>query len=195
MDLNIINTVIISEVPESTLLLKKALAQSNYNIIFDSHSLKDLLQTADLVSPELIIVILQEAHLDMFTHLKIITEQFSLPVVIFSDDDRDDVIEHAIASDVSAYVMDGMDEHRIIPILKMAQARFKQQASMQQEIESLRTDLADRKQIDKAKGIIMSQRQCSEDEAYKLLRTSAMNQNIRLAELAKNIISTAALLA
>jgi response regulator NasT len=72
--------------------------------------------------------------------------------------------------------------------------RFKQNQSVQAELNNLRTTLADRKVIDRAKGMIMAQRACTEDEAYKLLRTTAMNQNIRLAALAQNIIDAAQLL-
>jgi len=72
--------------------------------------------------------------------------------------------------------------------------RFKQHQSVQAELNNLRTTLADRKVIDRAKGMIMAQRSCTEDEAYKLLRTTAMNQNIRLAALAQNIIDAAQLL-
>lgn len=194
MNLEPINTIIISDSSASSILLKQALKGSIYRVIFEGASLKYLIETPGLIEPELIIVILDATDISMFAQLKVISEQYPLPIVIFSDDDRDDVIDEAITAGVSAYVMDGMDEHRILPIIKTARVRFKQQQSMKHEIVSLRTDLIERKLIDKAKGLIMAQRLCTEDEAYKMLRTSAMNQNIRLAELAKNIISTASLL-
>jgi response regulator NasT len=65
---------------------------------------------------------------------------------------------------------------------------------MRQQVQSLETKLAERKIIDRAKGVLMQQRQCSEDEAYRLLRTTAMNQNMRLAMLAKQVLATANLL-
>ncbi len=194
MILEPIKTIIISDSVEATALMKKVLVQGDYQVIFAGESLKYLLETPGLIEPELIIVILEDTDLAMLSQLKIISEQYPLPIVIFSQDGSDDVIEDAIAAGVSAYVMDGMEEHRILPIIKTARARFKQQQTMMDQIVSLRTDLADRKIIDKAKGIIMAQRACTEDDAYKLLRTSAMNQNIRLAELAKNIISTASIM-
>jgi len=194
MILEPIKTIIISDSVEATALMKKVLVQGDYQVIFAGESLKYLLETPGLIEPELIIVILEDTDLAMLSQLKIISEQYPLPIVIFSQDGSDDVIEDAIAAGVSAYVMDGMEEHRILPIIKTARARFKQQQTMMDQIVSLRTDLADRKIIDKAKGIIMAQRACTEDDAYKLLRTSAMNQNIRLAELAKNIISTASVM-
>jgi len=194
MILEPIKTIIISESDDATNLLKKVLGQGDYQVIFAGESLNYLLQTPGLIEPELIIVILEKTDASVLSQLKIISEQYPLPIVIFSQDGSDDVIEDAIAAGVSAYVMDGMNEHRILPIIKTARARFKQQQTMVDQITSLQTDLANRKVIDKAKGIVMAQRDCTEDEAYKLLRSSAMNQNIRLSELSKNIISSAALM-
>ena len=194
MTIDPIKTIIISDSSDATNLLQQVLNQSDYQVIYAGESLKYLLETQGEIEPGLIIVSLESTQPSMFTALKIISEQYPLPIVIFSNDDRDDVIEDAISAGVSPYVMDGMEEHRILPIIKTARVRFKQQRAMQDKISELRTDLADRKVIDKAKGIVMAQRQCTEEEAYKLLRTSAMNQNIRLAELSKNIISSAAIM-
>jgi response regulator NasT len=189
-----IKTIIISDSTDATKLLKQVLSRSDYQVIFDGDSLKYLLNTPGLIEPELIIVIADKAEASMLSQLKMIGEQYPLPIVIFSNDDREGVFDEAIDAGISAYVIDGMKEHRILPIIKTALARFKHHQSLQSQIVSLQTDLANRKIIDKAKGLVMAQRQCSEDEAYKLLRTSAMNQNIRLAELSKNLISTAALM-
>lgn len=194
MTIDPIKTIIISDSPDAAHLLQQVLNQSDYHVIYSGESLKYLIETQEEIEPSLIIVSLESTAPSMFAALKIISEQHPLPIVIFSNDDRDDVIEDAISAGVSAYVMDGMEEHRILPIIKTARVRFKQQQVMQDKISELRTDLADRKVIDKAKGIVMAQRQCTEEEAYKLLRTSAMNQNIRLAELSKNIISSAAIM-
>jgi len=194
MILDPIKTIIISDSIDATKLLKQVLSRSDYQVIFEGDSLKYLLNTTGLIEPELIIVITDKTKASMLSQLKIIGEQYPLPIIIFSNDDREGVFDEAIDTGVSSYVMDGMEEHRILPIIKTALARFKHHQSLQSKIASLQTDLADRKIIDKAKGLVMAQRQCSEDEAYKLLRTSAMNQNIRIVELAKNLISTTALM-
>ena len=194
MTSNSINTIIISELPEATALLRQVLLQSDYKIIFEATNLPQLLSTAELIEPELIIVILESTELALLDQVKIINEQYPLPIVIFTNNDSDDAIEHAIESGVSAYIVDGLTEHRILPIVRTARARFKQHHAMQQQLVELRTSLADRKLVDRAKGLLMKQRHCSEEEAYKLLRSSAMNQNIRLADLAQNIISAATLL-
>lgn len=191
---NPINTIIVSELPMATELLKHVLLQNDYQITFEATSLPQLLSTRTLIEPELIIIILESTELSLLNQIKIINEQYPLPIVIFTNDDSDDAIEYAIESGVSAYIVDGLNEHRILPIIRTARARFNQHQAMQQQLKELRTSLADRKLIDRAKGLLMVQRQCSEEVAYKLLRSTAMNQNIRLANLAQNIISAAELL-
>jgi response regulator NasT len=189
-----INTIVISEQPEVTTKLNTALAETDYKIIFEGSTLQELLSLNWQVEPDLIIAVLNTSDSQVLSKFKVINEQFPLPIVIFTHDDRDDAIEQAIQAGVSAYIVDGFREDRVLPILRTAIARFRQYQSMQKHIKELKTSLADRKVIDKAKGLIMEQRHCSEDEAYRLLRTSAMNQNMRLAQLAQNILATASLL-
>jgi response regulator NasT len=189
-----INTILISDEPEVSEKLSAALADTDYNIMFEASTLQQLLSLQWQVEPELIIAVFSTSDSQTLSKFKVINEQFPMPVVIFTRDDRDDAIEQAIQAGVSAYIVDGFREDRVLPILRTAIARFQQYQSMQQHIKELKTTLADRKIIDKAKGLIMQQRNCTEDEAYRLLRTSAMNQNMRLAQLAQNLLATASLL-
>ncbi|MCX4188117.1 ANTAR domain-containing response regulator [Methylophaga sp. OBS4] len=190
----VINTIVISEQPQTAAKLKAVLNDSDYKVIFEGSNLQQLLTLKWRVEPELIIAVMETSDSQVLSKFKVINEQFPLPIVIFTHDDRDDAIEQAIEAGVSAYIVDGFREDRVQPILRTAMARFRQYRSMQKQLQELRTSLADRKIIDRAKGLIMQQRQCSEDEAYRLLRTSAMNQNMRLAALAQNILATADLL-
>lgn len=189
-----VNTILISDSSVSSELLEAVLLENDYKFIFNGTDLKHLLQQDTLSEPELIVLNMDRPEEGLIDQLRVINEQYPLPIVIFTKDDRDEMIEHAIKAGVSAYVVDGLAENRVVPIIRTAMARFEQNQSMQKELKELKTTLADRKVIDRAKGLIMKQRQCSEDEAYKLLRTTAMNQNIRLAALAQNIIDAAQLL-
>lgn len=189
-----INTIVVSEADESNSMLEKVLSSSDYKIVFNDSSLQSLLKQAFVEPPELIIINIEKADLSLIEQLKLINQQFPLPVVVFAKDDREDAIEQFIDAGVSAYVVDGLSEQRIIPILKTAVTRFRQYQGIKKELKELKTSLDDRKIIDRAKGILMQQRRCTEDEAYKLLRSNAMNQNTRIAVLAKNLVDSAVLL-
>ena len=95
---------------------------------------------------------------------------------------------------VSAYVVDGLKKDRIKPILDTAISRFKAVERLRRELEEARSELAERKIIERAKGILMRQRGIGEPEAYALLRRTAMNQNRRIADVAESLVMAADLL-
>jgi len=113
---------------------------------------------------------------------------------MFTQDKDQTRMRAALQAGVSAYVVDGLAAERVQPIVNVALARFEQWQALRQELDQAQTGLAERKAIDRAKGILMTQRRCSEDEAYRLLRKTAMDRNARLGEVAENVIAMAKLL-
>lgn len=111
-----------------------------------------------------------------------------LPVVIFSKDSRREKIREAIHAGVASYVVDGLDTPRVLPIVEAAMSRFHETNTLKQELETTKNDLAERKLIDRAKGLIMDQRSCTEDEAYRTLRSMAMDRKKKLGEVARDIL-------
>lgn len=128
---------------------------------------------------------------DQLQLLSHISEQALMPVAVFADTADDSALELSVESGISALIVGGIEHTRMLSILKLAEARFKKARQMKQEIHDLKTALADRKVIDRAKGLVMDQRRCSENEAYAMMRTTAMNKNIKLATLAQQILTSA----
>lgn len=116
------------------------------------------------------------------------------PVVLFCADDSAAVIRRAVQAGVSAYVTDGVIPSRVRAILEAGMARFRQFKALADELVRTRGQLAERKSVERAKGIIMTQRGLSEDQAYKLLRKTAMDRNKRMVDIAESIIAAAELL-
>jgi response regulator NasT len=113
---------------------------------------------------------------------------------MFVDQSDEDMIGAAIDAGVSAYVVDGLRKDRVKPILDLAIRRFNAFSKMQSELDEAKTALAERKTIDRAKAILMESRKLSEADAYALLRTTAMNQGRRIAEVAEALITASSLL-
>jgi response regulator NasT len=113
---------------------------------------------------------------------------------MFVDRTDDASIEAAIDAGVSAYVVDGLRKERIKPILDTAISRFRAFERLRQELDEARSELSERKKIERAKGILMRTRRLSEQDAYALLRSTAMKQNRRIAEIADSLITAAGLL-
>ncbi|MCK9395763.1 MAG: ANTAR domain-containing protein [Methylobacter sp.] len=118
----------------------------------------------------------------------------ALPIVIFAADDTSDTINQIVKAGVGAYVVNGLEPNRISSIINIAVARFKEQQRIKNELEKTKSRLEDRKLVDRAKGILIKTRGFTEDDAYHTLRKLAMDRNIAIGEMAKNVIAMAELL-
>lgn len=74
-------------------------------------------------------------------------------------------------------------------LLDVVQAQSHRLRAVSQELESARTALNERKIVDRAKGLLMTSRGLSEEDAYRLMRKTAMNQNKRIVDVAEAILS------
>jgi response regulator NasT len=116
------------------------------------------------------------------------------PVAMFVDRSDRSAIEAAIDAGVGAYVVGGLSKERVQSIIDMTISRFRAFDRLRTELDDTRQQLADRKVIDRAKGILMKQRGVGEEQAYELLRRTAMDANLKMAQVAQSVITAAELL-
>ncbi|WP_455222330.1 ANTAR domain-containing response regulator [Kaarinaea lacus] len=119
---------------------------------------------------------------------KLINNQ-GVPVVVFTETSTRKYTEKAAAIGVSAYIVNGFEPSRIKHIMDLAKARFTEIQAIKKELEKTRSSLAERKIVEKAKGILMRRRTIDEEAAFQMMRKMAMDKNLKLAEVAKNIIN------
>ena len=146
------------------------------------------------IAPDVVIIDLENPNRDMLEHFFALSRVLQRPIAMFVDRADPGSIEAAVEAGVSAYVVDGLQKERVKPILDMAISRFNAFSRLRGELAAARSELEDRKTVEKAKGILMRTRGLSEDEAYSLLRKTAMNQNRKIAEIAQSLITAAGLL-
>jgi response regulator NasT len=99
-----------------------------------------------------------------------------------------------VRAGVNAYVVDGLAPSRVQPIIDVAVARFEELQSLRSELQNAQTELADRKTIERAKGVLMKRRNIDEQEAYRQLRKMAMDENMKLVQVAQEILRAAKIL-
>jgi response regulator NasT len=116
------------------------------------------------------------------------------PIAMFVDKSDSATAQAAVDAGVSAYIVDGLRKDRVRPILDVTISRFHAFDRLQNELQQAKSALEDRKIIDQAKAILMKQRNLAEDDAYVLLRRTAMNQNRKIADLARALVAAASLL-
>lgn len=145
-------------------------------------------------NPDLVLIDAGNPSRDMLEDLALATAPLERPVAMFVDQTDGSLTRAAIEAGMSAYVVDGLRADRIKPILDAAIARFHMLQKMRLELAETRRALEDRKVIDRAKGVLMRARGITEEEAYALLRKTAMDQGRKLAEVATALVMTADLL-
>jgi response regulator NasT len=174
--------------------LRIGLLESGYDIVASLPADLYLPERISQLQPDMIIIDAESDARDVLEHIVIASRDERRPIVLFTDDDTTSSMDAAMAAGVSAYIVAGLQSERIKPVLNVALARFRQEQKLLAELSETREKLAERKVIDRAKGILMSNQRLSEDQAYQKLRTMAMNKNLKLAEIAQRIIDVEDLL-
>jgi response regulator NasT len=155
---------------------------------------RDLMAQVRQHVPDIIIIDMESPDRDTLESLRTVNRELPKPVVFFAEHSDYETTQAAINAGVSAYIVDGLSENRLSSVMEVAIARFKAFQSLKTELEDYKLRLQDRKEVDKAKGILMQHRNLSEEEAYQLLRKMAMDRNMKIGEAARNFIAAMALL-
>ena len=154
----------------------------------------DLYDRVKTHAPDLIIIDTESPSRDVLEHITFISRDQPRPIVMFSADREGDTIRSAVRAGVTAYIVDGLSEARIQPILQVAVERFEAEQSLRQALADAKSELSERKLVERAKGILMKQRQMDEEEAFRALRKFAMDQGLRLAEAADRVVQMSTLM-
>ena len=145
-------------------------------------------------NPDVVLIDVANPDRDTLEELTLASGPLERPVAMFVDRSDRGMTRAAVEAGLSAYVVDGLRPDRLKPILEAAIARFEMFRRMRTELDATRRALEERKVIDRAKGLLMKARGLSEEEAYALLRKTAMGQNRRLADVASALVTAAGLL-
>jgi two-component system, response regulator / RNA-binding antiterminator len=183
-----LKVLLVDEEPGRAAILERALLDAGYVLVSRLSSADRLAEHVAVSQPDIVIVDIDSPDRDCLENMAVLSRSNPKPVIMFSDEDDEDTIASAIKAGVSAYVADGMNPDRVRPIVQVAVARFREFQALRNELQKTRDQLADRKLIDKAKGLLMKHRKFNEDEAYHAMRKLAMERNQRLVDTARNVI-------
>ncbi len=175
-------------------IIEAGLREAGHGRVHIVTQMQGLVRRIAEIEPDVIVIDLSNPNRDQLEHLLQMSRAVRKPVAMFVDQSDRDMMEQAIDAGVSAYVVDGLRQDRVKPILDMAIARFNAYSRLRAELEDTRQALEDRKTIDRAKALLMKKRGMSEDEAHHLLRRSAMQQCRRMGEVARALLASAELL-
>src|SRR5450631_298035 len=186
--------VIVDENPIRAAILEDGLREAGHVQVVRIDEMTHLLARIYSIDPDVILIDLENPSRDVLEQMFQVSRAVKRPVAMFVDQSDTASIQASVDAGVSAYIVDGLKKERIKPILDLCISRFNAFAKLQNELEKTKTALEERKVIDRAKGILMKLKGLTEDEAYVLLRSTAMREKKKIGEIAQSILTASELL-
>ena len=175
-------------------IIEDGLREAGHSRVAVIYDVNEVARRIQATAPDVIVIDLENPKRDTLEHFFSLSRAIQRPIAMFVDSSDGAMIEKAVEAGVSAYVVDGLKKERVKPILDMAISRFNAFSRLTRELAQARSELEDRRTIEQAKGILMKTRGLGEADAYALLRTTAMNQNRRMIDIAQSLVTAADLL-
>lgn len=157
-------------------------------------AITDVRDDLEAFPADVIVVACESPDRDTLEGLREVNEANPRPVVMFVDRSAPGLGQAAVEAGVAAYVVDGLAPSRVRPVLEVAMSRFSLMLRLRTDLEKAKADLASRKIIERAKGVLMKERGLDEAAAYALLRKLAMDSGRPLAAVAADLIAYAGIL-
>jgi response regulator NasT len=189
-----LNVLVIDENRIRASIIEEGLREAGHENVTVIHEVQGVARIIETTAPDVIVIDLENPNRDMMEHLFQLTRTVARPIAMFVDRSDTASIEAAVEAGVSAYVVDGLKKERVKPILDMAVSRFNAFSKLQRELAEAKSALEERKTIERAKGILMKMRGLTEEEAFTLLRQTAMNEKKKMSEIAQSVVTAAGLL-
>ena len=186
--------VIVDESPIRAAILQEGLREAGFTGVHHISEMQSLLARIYALDPDIILIDLENPSRDVLEQMFQVSRAVRRPVAMFVDQSDAASIQASVDAGVSAYIVDGLKKERIKPILDLCVSRFNAFAKLQDELDRTNSALEERKVIDRAKGILMKVKGLTEDEAYVLMRSTAMREKKKIGEIAQSILTASELL-
>lgn len=187
--LNCLNVLLIDDEPDRVKALEEALHGLGHHVVCHLPNTSDLNKHVEETHPDIVIIDMDSPNRDALESMATMSQNNPRPIVFFAEQQNDrKTMADAINAGVSAYIADGLQPDRVKAIMDTAIAHFDAHSALREELEKTRTQLADRKTIEKAKGMLMKHQGCDEEQAYQTLRKLAMDRGQKMPDVARNVI-------
>src|SRR3974390_2351140 len=185
---------IVDESPIRAAILEDGLREAGFDNVVRVEETTNLLARVYALDPDVILIDLENPSRDVLEQMFQVSRIVKRPIAMFVDQSDTASIQASVDAGVSAYIVDGLKKERIKNILDLCISRFIAFARLQDELDRTKSALEERKVIDRAKGILMKLKGLTEEEAYVLMRSTAMNEKKKIIEIAQSVITASELL-
>jgi response regulator NasT len=184
---------IVDESPIRAAILEDGLREAGFTQVERIAETRNLLARVYAMDPDVILIDLESPSRDELEQMFQVSRIVKRPIAMFVDQSDTASIQASVDAGVSAYIVGNLQKDRIKTILDLCISRFNAFSRLQGELDQAKDALQERKIIDRAKGVLMKAKKLSEEEAYALLRKTAMNEHKKIAEIAQSVVTAAEL--
>src|SRR5246500_1186166 len=186
--------VIVDESPVRAAILADGLREAGFTQVVRIEETTNLLSRIYSIDPDVVLIDLENPSRDVLEQMFQVSRAVKRPIAMFVDQSDTASIQASVDAGVSAYIVDGLKKERIKHILDLCISRFNAFSRLQGELDRTKSALEERKVIDRAKSILMKARNLTEEEAYVLMRSTAMREKKKIGEIAQSILTASELL-
>jgi len=190
-----VNALLIDQSPGRRAATERVLGRLGYCVVGSTTGLGDADLTELQAGPGVVVIGAGDADDDLITQVNALRERVDVPILVLSEDADSARINDAINAGVNAYLVIGVNGNRIKAGIDLALANHRATTELKQALDAAREALADRKIIEKAKGIIMKKKMIDEASAFTMMRQLAMTRGTRLVDVARTLVDAEELLA
>jgi response regulator NasT len=186
--------MIVEDEPLTRAILRARLDTLGHETVAEAENGSVAVELAKTKKPDVIIMDIRMPEMDGIEAAKLIMETSPCAILFLTAFSEHSLVEQATDAGALAYLLKPFRKEELAPALDVAVSRYRQIASKDAEIASLRETLETRKLVERAKGILMKRHNFTEEEAFKKIHFQARNQNRRMRDIAESIITAAELI-
>jgi response regulator NasT len=170
--------------------LRELLERAGFEVCAEARDGVEAVALARETEPDLAVLDVKMPRLDGIEAAKRILDERSIPIVMLTAFDQQELVGRAIEAGVFGYLVKPFRESDLLPAIETARARHEELAALREEAESLAEALAARKAIERAKGLLMEREGLSEQDAFARLRKASQVSGRPLKVVADALIAT-----
>lgn len=169
--------------------LQESLTDLGHEVVAVAESGRRLVELCRDAHPDLVITDIKMPEMDGIEAAAQVCRDYPIPVILVSAHHESDLVQRAADDHVLAYLVKPIKQADLEPAIALAMRRFEQFQELRNEADDLRQALADRKIIERAKGVLMKRSGLNEQDAFRRLQKLASEKNLKLAAVAQMLVT------
>jgi len=185
--------MLVDDDPVRAASVESSLRASGYEVLSIISSTSALLFQIEQHRPDVVLIDIRFPGRDILESLAVVNKHNPTAMVMFTEEDDPAYIQQAFHAGVSTYLMEGINPDKVKPVIDVALLQFRSFQALKDELTETRNQLESQKLVARAKALLMKQKKLDEAAAHKMLLQMAMDNNLKIGDVAKMVIATLSL--